>query len=376
MEICPKCYSQLDPDHRTSVLSSICTNCGTRSIQLGTLKNLIDSPKWQNVFRKQQTLKPSTKKKCERDACQIQAFDIESEQKSVEVDICYKCEQVWFDFDEVKQTTSSALSSGIDQQLSKELLQEISKIAVNKEGKVIPQHMSYRFSFSDFKVGSWGSIPRSGKKIWLALLGFPIEEQNRLNTTPWRTYLLLALFFSVSIFAFHIDKQLIFQFGFLPSDPFRHFGLTPILSTFFHGDYGHLLGNMYMLYLFGDNVEDKLGWKYLLLFIVGDLVGCLVHSYITHSPDIVVIGASTGISAIIAFYALSFPKTKIAMLFLFFIWVRIPVIFYVGFWVIMQILGAIAQTKTFIGTSFGGHLGGVLTGILFWLIYRKNFLED
>lgn len=171
------------------------------------------------------------------------------------------------------------------------------------------------------------------------------------------------------------DQDLLSLLGYIPNEALRWGGLTALTSFFVHADYGHLLSNLYMFGVFGDNVEDVLGWRFLLLLILGTLLGVAFHHVTTDASDAVLVGASTGISAIVTYYALSFPRQQFSLVFLFFLWVRIPVFFYVLVWVGLQFIGTLMAQEQLVATSFAGHIGGALAGVIFWLVgkFTKAF---
>src|SRR5204863_6002698 len=106
-------------------------------------------------------------------------------------------------------------------------------------------------------------------------------------------------------------------FGFLPSAPWRWGGVTPFTSFFIHGGFVHLLGNAYFLFAFGPQVEQLLGLsRYLLVLIGAAILGAAAHMLIDPRAHIVLIGASGGISVLIAFYVLAFPGARMKLFFL------------------------------------------------------------
>jgi membrane associated rhomboid family serine protease len=137
-----------------------------------------------------------------------------------------------------------------------------------------------------------------------------------------------------------------------------------------------LLGNLYFFITFGDNVEDYLGHKrFALLLVAATLTGAALHIAINPSSDIPCVGASGGISGLIAFYAFRFPEARLGWLFrmgLYFRWIRIPAWGWFGIWMLFQALGLILQVSGLSRVSAAAHLGGVLAGVLFWALWRKS----
>lgn len=368
MKECPQCFSIIEVADNSEVLTLLCTNCGTRSVNFEALQKHFQSPNWDRIIEKRYSGRKSEKKHCARRNCHLLAFDVSAGAGTVEVDVCHKCEQVWLDMNELTRL-SEAAGIEIDQQLNQEQESLLSEIEV-EDGKAVPQHMNFKITKKDFGVRTWKSVAHLRWRLLLALLGVPIENQNRLKHTPWMTYFILAAITVFSVFTFHFRPENITEFGFKPTDPWRLGGLTYLTAFFLHGDYGHLIGNFYMLLIFGDNVEDRLGWKYLILVIGGTLVGTLFHALWTVRPEATLVGASTGLSALIAYYAFTFPRTKFWMLLALFFWIGVPVWAYVFFWIGLQLVGQF-MFEGISGVSYLGHLGGLAVGLTFWFL-EKN----
>ncbi len=128
----------------------------------------------------------------------------------------------------------------------------------------------------------------------------------------------------------------------------------------------HLVGNMYFLLIFGDNVEEFLGRpRFLLLMLLATLLGDCFHLVADPSATTPCIGASGGISGVIVFYALQFPKARLGFL-LRFCWVKMPAYFALVLWLLYQMVLATFQVSGFSRVSALAHLGGATAGFLFW----------
>lgn len=203
----------------------------------------------------------------------------------------------------------------------------------------------------------------------------PIEEVEPLQKRhPWMTWGIMALVLVCSLLAFTNLEEVVRSFGLIPAEAGRLGGETFITSFFLHGGIMHLIGNLYFLWLFGDNVEDCLGWtKYLLLIIGATVVGDMCHILINPSSTVPCIGASGGISGVIAFYALRYPKSRLSLMFLVFfkpVYIRLNAIWMFAIWVLMQCYVAIQQAYGFGYVSGGAHLGGALAGFVLWLSWK------
>jgi membrane associated rhomboid family serine protease len=204
----------------------------------------------------------------------------------------------------------------------------------------------------------------------------PIEQDvDRVVKQPWVTWSLAALITVVSVAAFFDLKNVVFDFGLIPAKAARYGGLTFITSFFLHGGIFHLLGNLYFLMVFGDNVEEWLGRRrYVLLLICASLAGDMLHVLYESGSEIPCIGASGGISGVIVFYALRFPRARLGFLiriYLWFKWIRMPAYAMLVIWFAMQLFGAWTQIAGISNVSSLAHIGGAAVGFIFWLVMRK-----
>ena len=145
---------------------------------------------------------------------------------------------------------------------------------------------------------------------------------------------------------------------------------TVFTSMFIHADFFHFAFNMLFLWVFGDNIEDRMGHlKYLLLYLGGGLAATWTQIAIFPNAEVPLIGASGAIAAVLGAYLLLYPLSKIrTMIFFFFItFVRIPAALLLGFWLLLQFvsgigdLGPSAQSG---GTAYWAHIGGFGAGLL------------
>jgi membrane associated rhomboid family serine protease len=172
--------------------------------------------------------------------------------------------------------------------------------------------------------------------------------------------------------------EVVASHGFLPADPWRGGGLTAFSSFFIHGGILHLVFNMWFLIVAGDNCEDLLGApRYLALLAGGALVALLMHAWLDPRPHVPVVGASGGISALLAFYALALPRVRLVVclrLGWYPIWIRMKSATAISLWVGGQVIGCIIQLGGQGNVSSIAHLGGALAGVALWLGLRKKAL--
>lgn len=157
-----------------------------------------------------------------------------------------------------------------------------------------------------------------------------------------------------------------------------------LTSMFLHGGWLHLIGNMWYLWIFGDNVEDRLGhFTYLIFYLLCGLGAGIVHTVLNYDVEVPSIGASGAIAGVLGAYLVSYPKARVLTLvpiFVFLQIIEIPALIVLGFWFIMQFLyGAAslaAATANTGGVAWWAHVGGFIIGmILVGLFPRRDRLQ-
>lgn len=303
-------------------------------------------------------------------ACEVSMIEIpvSPQADSLKVDVCRLCQFVWFDPSEYEQLPPLLEPARRPQQPPEWAHQRATEILAVAEAQAIAERA---------RAQSGDAGPDEVWKVLPGLLGMPVEvEQADLKNLPWVTWGLTAFISVVSIMTFSTLEQAVRNYGLIPAQALRYGGLTLLTSFLLHGGILHLIGNMYFLVVFGDNVEDYLGrWRYLLLILLAAFAGDFLHIALDPRPEIPAIGASGGISGIIVFYALKFPRARLGFLmrFLFYFrWIRMPAHAFVLIWVILQLIGAMQQAAGTTNVSSLAHLGGAAVGFWFWLNWRQR----
>jgi membrane associated rhomboid family serine protease len=163
----------------------------------------------------------------------------------------------------------------------------------------------------------------------------------------------------------------------VPAEPFRMGGLTFATSLLLHAGLLHLFGNLYFLFVFGDNVEDTLGpLRFAILLVIASLAGDVAHILADPQSEVPLVGASGGISGVIAFYALRFPHARLGFLFRigfhYFRWVNLPAWSAFLLWCGLQVYGAYEQILGFSIVSALAHLSGAGVGVAWWAVSRMR----
>lgn len=218
---------------------------------------------------------------------------------------------------------------------------------------------------------------------------FPIGDDNRdRHSVPVINYVLVGLNLVTFLWQM-IDPNFTYGYSVVPAEitggrdisgvvtiggqNLRLFsGPTPIYLTllsamFMHGDLGHLLGNLLYLWIFGDNIEDRLGrMRYVVFYLMCGLLASLTHIYFGPNSLIPSLGASGAIAGVLGAYLVLHPRRAVRV-FQFGRIVELPAILVIGFWGVLQFLGGFGSIDS-IGESGGvaylAHIGGFIAGIV------------
>ncbi len=209
----------------------------------------------------------------------------------------------------------------------------------------------------------------------------PLHDDQPHYGRPLGTRSLIVLNLLVFLFTWTLDKDrlssLLFTFGLVPVELLGRGGdsfelLTPLTSQFLHGGWIHLIGNLWFLHLFGDNVEDRLGHLHFLLFyLCAGIAGAALTLALDPQSPVPMIGASGAISGVLGAYLLWYPRAGILTLFtLGFIFrrIRVPAWIFIGLWFLGQLVGFAIGGG---GIAWGAHLGGFLFGLLWALVMGR-----
>ncbi len=212
----------------------------------------------------------------------------------------------------------------------------------------------------------------------------PLSDNNPTRRKPLVVWALVAL--NIAAFSYELSlsperlELLVHHYGMIPRNLWRiptglEQGMVqwlPVLtSMFLHGGWLHLIGNIWILWLFGDNIEDRLGHGLFLLFYVGcGGVAALLHSVLHASSTVPTIGASGAIAGVMGAYFLLFPFKWITVLVpLGFIplFLRVPAFVYLFIWIAAQLIGGYATVgREAAGVAFWAHVGGFFAG-MYWI---------
>ena len=159
-----------------------------------------------------------------------------------------------------------------------------------------------------------------------------------------------------------------------PVFPEKNVWVAALVSMFLHGSFMHLAGNMLFLWIFGNNIEDRLGRVgYLVFYVLGGAIATAAHVLVQPASTIPVVGASGAIAAVMGAYLMWFPNHRIhTLFFFFFIFFRdISAKWLLGIWFVMQFTDAFNPNS---GVAWGAHVGGFVFGVAAGLLLRPMVL--
>ena len=230
----------------------------------------------------------------------------------------------------------------------------------------------------------------------------PLKDDTPCYTTPFVNYFILALNILVFLLEWILPGQarqaLVYQFGMVPAkvsalvsgapNVNAEMALIPILtSMFLHASWLHVIGNMWALYIFGDNIEDTLGhFKYLVFYLGSGVAAAVLHTMFNWGSGVPSVGASGAIAGVMGAYFILFPSarvlTLVPFLFVFFLW--LPAWIVLGYWIVVQFVSGAATSiaysqQTGGGIAFWAHVGGFIAGATMIKLFpsrRRRFRYD
>jgi membrane associated rhomboid family serine protease len=223
----------------------------------------------------------------------------------------------------------------------------------------------------------------------------PLRDDQPRYSTPGVTYFLIGLNLVIFFFEWSLDAQnlelLVRQFGVVPSHVAAFLSGSPryslpevvlplFTSLFLHGSWMHVIGNMWFLYIFGDNVEDYLGhFKYLVFYILTGVLAMGTHVAMSFHSTAPALGASGAIAGVLGAYFVLYPRARVlTWFFVFVLWV--PAWIILGYWFVLNFLSGTAtalavQRQNMGGVAFWAHVGGFISGALLVKLFGERRLR-
>lgn len=372
MFACPSCETPLQRLRSPAGIYWTCPQCDARAMTLAGLRRRIARDAVNTLWQQARDGAREGSRACP--ACRHVMRDVPAAtaEGTQRVDVCTVCQFTFFDPREFEALPAlapppaappeTAMPMRARHQLAEAMLE------LDRNRRVDPSHDE--------------AAPHHGWQYVVGLLGMPVEvEAAPIRRLPWATYVLSALVLAAALASFGDLSRWVADWGLVPADWGRRAGATLMTSFFLHGSVAHLLGNLYFLLILGDNVESHLGThRFVGLLLFADLAGNALHILADPGSTVPCIGASGGISGVMAYYALQFPRARIALMLRVgmvptFRWLRLPAWGLFASWIVLQLVGIVQQLAGHSRISVLAHLGGAGMGVVFWLIHRYARLD-
>lgn len=198
---------------------------------------------------------------------------------------------------------------------------------------------------------------------------FPLKDENPGKSFPFVNWAIIILNAAVFLFTLTSPGYFINSYGFKPAELSI---LTLFTSMFLHAGIAHIFGNMWFLYIFGDNVEDSFGhFKYALFYISSGAAASVAHFMLNTGSLVSAVGASGAISGVLGAYIVLFPKVQVYATGMYGHAGKISAFFMIGIWFVFQLVnGAFSIFGAQSGIAFFAHIGGFIFGVAFALLFR------
>lgn len=219
---------------------------------------------------------------------------------------------------------------------------------------------------------------------------FPLRDDQPIFSTPFVTYFLIALNLIIYFLASQLQilNALVTQFGLVPRAEIAWLTGTPVFSPitamipilasmFLHGSWWHVIGNMWMLWLFGDNIEDYLGhFAYLIFYLLCGVAAAFTHIVFNANSIVPTVGASGAIAGIMGAYLVLYPRARV-LTWVFILIVPLPAWIWLVIWGGEQFLSGAASSllpanPNVGGIAFWAHVGGFVVGILLIKLFPQR----
>lgn len=346
MRHCPHCTFPLEAIVYHGTQLDHCRRCGGTFLDPGEAAQQFGPAAEPETWKRAPITKAlgATALECPKDGARLEAFEVAFDGQAVTVELCPSCAGMWLDARE-----------GL-------ALREIVLLAGQEKDTGLADRAS-----------------RHGVAGYLFQLfsGLPVEVWNPKRRTPWATLGLTGGLLTIFLISTTMSERDLVQWWAVPERIFNDGAWwTLVTSSFFHAGWLHLLGNLYFLYTFGDNIEDTLGApRFLLLYAAAAVAGSLLQALTQLDPGVASLGASGAIAGLMGAYFLLFQRVRLYLVF-FFVRVRVPAFWYLGFWIAINVLRAVTDAGNATGVAWMDHVGGFATGAALGWWFRPRALVE
>ncbi|MCX5676106.1 MAG: rhomboid family intramembrane serine protease [Planctomycetota bacterium] len=377
MTACPRCAAPLDERLTEVGIAYICPKCQGRMVGMPVLRNAGASEGFlRSLWSAARHEDAPRRLKCPHCLRPMSQVAAQARDGELEVDICCPCNAVWFDRKELDRVPHEIPDSALAAELPEKLPQKV------REGLTVydlqtdkQQALGERDLIEAVDPYEAGKGPAEWWQWLPGVFGMPIEiEPPERTGRPWLTWLIAGTVVAAFLVTVWDLEPIVKQWGFVPVLWEREGGLTLFTSFFLHAGIFHLAANMYFFIIFADNVEDSLGRPLLVVLLAAaHLAGLAGHTLFDPNGALPVIGASAGVSGVLGYYAVMFPRARLGYLFwwvLYVRWVQMPAYAALILFIVVQLVGASIEVSGFGGVAYVAHLAGLLVGILGAVLVR------
>jgi membrane associated rhomboid family serine protease len=209
----------------------------------------------------------------------------------------------------------------------------------------------------------------------------PLRDVIPSRTTPVVTVLIIAINAVVFLYQQTLSEPELMRFVYSYALVPVAFSTSAVLtSMFMHGDWMHFLGNMLFLWIFGDNVEDRVGHgRFVLFYVLCGAAAALAQVWISPASRVPMVGASGAIAGVMGAYFVMFPHSRVLTLvpiFFFIELIEVPAIFFLGIWFLLQFLSGVTslgvpRAQDVGGVAFWAHVAGFVAGVIWIFVFRR-----
>jgi len=349
MRHCPRCTFPLDVVVHDGVQLDHCHRCGGTFLDPGEAREEFGAAASPQAWKSTSltTLLGISPLRCPNDDAFFEEYSVAYEGESVNVDLCPNCSGLWLDAREGQKLKDIVLRAGQN---------------------------------PDTGLSEFAAHPGVGSYVFQLLSGLPMEVWNPVQRTPWLTYSLMGGLFVLFLLSFPevaLNPGKYTDWVAIPSVIFEQGKWWTLLTaSFFHGSWLHLLGNLYFLYTFGDNIEDTLGTiHFMLLYAAAAIAGSGLQVLTQADPNIASLGASDAIAGLMGAYFVLFPRVKVYIVF-FFIRLRMAAMWYLGFWIALNLAHYLLAGGENAGVAWMAHVGGFAAGAALGWLFKPKALID
>ncbi|MCL1137616.1 rhomboid family intramembrane serine protease [Shewanella pneumatophori] len=339
---CPGCASEevrVSFFHGEEVDS--CTSCGGIWFDSGELNAALSAADNGNdsvvIENSLGAHKGASDKSCSHCDVKLEHYNL-MDGFQVEVDVCHSCTGVWIDEHERE------------------------KVVQSPQIQAALEHLNQKVN-----VKTW---------VFQFLMQMPMEYNLKPKTTPWVTYSLIVintLIFLATVLQPSATEWIYETFALKPVDLMQGQNITGLVShMFMHGGWMHLIGNMYFLYVVGDNLEDALGHnRFLALYLICGFAAAAGHIISEPSSSIYMVGASGAIAGLFGMYLLWFRHASLTFMFIVYQKKLSPMAFF-AIWLAMNLFGAYVGGD---GVAYWAHIAGFVAGLIIGFGLKEKVMQ-